>query len=53
MTKYRGLAIDRMGTLETKKTKWYGTYKEAHDAAKKLAKKHFTDGRYEIDIEQK
>lgn len=53
MSKYRGLVIDRMGSLDTRQTKWYGTYKEAHDAAERLAKKHFADGRCEIVIEQK
>jgi hypothetical protein len=50
---HRGVVIDKMGSLDTRLTKWHYTYKEAHDAAVRLAKKHFTDGRYEIDVEQK
>lgn len=37
--KYQGIVKDRMGTMETRKTKTYATYKEAHDAAEKLCKK--------------
>ena len=33
MTKYRGLVIDQLKTLDTRKTGFYDTYKDAHDAA--------------------
>lgn len=49
---YRGYVMDRMDTLETRKTKLYGSYKEAHDAAARLAKKYFSSGRYELDVQQ-
>ena len=39
MPKYRGIVSDRMGTIEDRKTKFYDTYKEAHEAAEKLCKK--------------
>ena len=48
--KYQGQAIDRMGTLSTRCTKWYATYEEAHIAASKLAKKWFSSGRVRIDV---
>lgn len=48
---HRGIVIDRLGDLNTRLTKWYFTYGEAHRAAERLAKRHFTDGRYEIDVE--
>lgn len=50
---HRGVVIDRLGDLDTRLTKWYFTYGEAHQAAERLAKRHFTDGRYEIDVERK
>lgn len=37
--KYKGIVKDRMGSLDTKETRWYPTYKDAHDAAEKLCKK--------------
>ena len=52
-TKHQGYVTDLMGNLQTRYTKWYYTYKEAHDAAEKLAKKHFTDGRCDIGMNQK
>jgi len=48
--KYQGIVTDRLGTLETRKTKLYATYKEAHDAAEKLCKKTMGD-RGTIDVE--
>lgn len=50
--KYRGLVIDRMNTLETRKTKYYSTYQEAHEAAEKLCKKTLGE-RGSIDVEEK
>ena len=49
---YRGLVIDRLHTLETRKTKYYPTYKEAHDAAEKLLRRTWGD-RGTIEIETK
>lgn len=49
---YRGIVKDDLGTMETKKTKWYSTYKEAHDAAENLCKKTMGD-RGSIDVEEK
>ena len=48
--KYRGQAIDRLGILDTRQTKWYTTYKEAHDAASKIAKKYFSNERYNVNV---
>jgi hypothetical protein len=48
---YRGVITDRLDLLDTRLTKWYFTYPEAHKAAEQLAKNHFTDERYEIDVE--
>lgn len=39
--KYVGYVIDRMNALETKKTKAYDTYAEAHKAAEKLCKRTY------------
>jgi hypothetical protein len=50
MMKYRGLVIDEIKTMDTRKTKWYDTYKEAHDAAEKLCKRTMGD-RGRIDVE--
>jgi len=41
--KYKGFVIDKMKEFETRKTKYYKTYKEAHDAAEKLCKKTYGD----------
>lgn len=49
---YRGLVLDRMDTVETRKTKWYDTYKEAHEAAEKLCKKTIGE-RGKITIEER
>jgi hypothetical protein len=40
---YRGLIIDTIHTLDDRKTKWYSTYKEAHDAAESLCKRTMGD----------
>ena len=49
-TKYRGLVVDDLKTLDTRKTKLYLTYKEAHDAAEKLCKRTMGDrGTIEVD----
>lgn len=49
--KYRGIVTDDLKTLGTRKTKWYGTYKEAHDAAEKLCKRTMGDCG-SIDVER-
>lgn len=49
--KYRGYVKDRLNSLETRKTKFYDTYLEAHEAAEKLSKKHFSGERGTIDVE--
>jgi hypothetical protein len=41
-----------MGVLNTRITKYYETYKEAHDAAEKLCKKTMGD-RGEISVKEK
>lgn len=48
--KFRGLVIDDLKILDTRKTGLYDTYKEAHDAAEKLCKRTMGDrGRIEIE----
>lgn len=49
--KFRGIVSDILGSLDEHKTRWYGTYFEAHKAAEKLAKRHYTAGRATIDVE--
>jgi hypothetical protein len=39
----RGHVIDRLGSLPTRKTRWYTTEKEAHDAAEKLCKRTYRE----------
>jgi len=51
-TMYRGIVKDQMGTFDTKHTKYYETYQEAHDAAEKLCKRTMGD-RGTIDVETK
>jgi len=51
MLKFRGLIIDELKTLETKKTKFYDSYQEAHQAAEKLCKKTMGD-RGIINVEE-
>ncbi len=48
--KHQGLVIDRMNHFPPRKTHWYETYKEAHDAAEKLCKKHYSGDRGEVDV---
>lgn len=48
---YRGVITDRLDLLDMRLTRWHFTYPEAHQAAERLAKKHFTDGRYEINVD--
>lgn len=48
--KYRGLVKDQLNTLETRETKLYDTFVEAHDAAEKLCKKTY-GSRGVIDVE--
>jgi len=50
-TMYRGIVKDQLKTLETRKTREYSTYKEAHDAAEKLCKRTYGD-RGTIDVEE-
>lgn len=37
--KYQGIVVDRLNTLDDRKTKLYSTYKEAHKAAENLCKR--------------
>ena len=48
---YRGLVIDQLHVLDTRKTGLYVTYKEAHDAAERLCKRTMGD-RGTIDVEE-
>jgi len=48
---FRGLVIDELKTLNTRKTKLYLTYKEAHNAAENLCKRTMGD-RGRIDVEE-
>ena len=48
--KYRGLVKDRMHYAPLKKTFWYSTYEEAHNAAEELCKKFYSGERGEIDV---
>lgn len=47
---YQGLVIDRLKSLETRKTAKYATWLAAYDAAKRLEKKYFTGMRAEVDV---
>jgi len=51
MKKYRGVVKDALKTLETRRTKWYATYKEAHDAAENLCSRTM-GSRGSIDVAQ-
>jgi len=51
MAKFRGIITDQLKTLETRKTGFYDTYKEAHDKAEKLCKKTMGD-RGQIEVEE-
>lgn len=51
MKKYIGYAVDRMGTLTTRKTRRYDTWAEAQKAAEKLCKKCFSGDRGSISVE--
>ena len=44
--KYKGIVSDAMRTLRCRYTHVYCTYKAAHDAAEKLAKKHYPTRSY-------
>ncbi|GFN32562.1 hypothetical protein PCURB6_28220 [Paenibacillus curdlanolyticus] len=46
---YQGLVIDQLKSLETRKTRLYTTYQEAHKAAEKLCKRTYGD-RGGIDV---
>ena len=48
---YKGIVKDQLGTMETRETKLYPTYKEAHDAAEKLCKRTMGE-RGTIDVVQ-
>lgn len=52
MSKYIGVVKDCLQTMETRKTKWYDTYKEAHDAAESLCELTMGD-RGTIAVEQR
>ena len=49
-TKYQGHVIDRLGTLDARKTKLYDSYYEAHKAAEKLCERTMGE-RGEINVE--
>lgn len=49
--KYQGIVKDQLGSLDTRKTRTYETYKEAHDAAEKLCKRTMGD-RGTIEVEE-
>jgi len=48
--KYQGIARDRLNESETRGTRQYETYQEAHKAAERLCNKHFTGDRGEVDV---
>jgi hypothetical protein len=50
--KYQGAVIDGLKTMDTRYTRNYGSYKEAHDAAERLCKKTMGD-RGHIDVIEK
>jgi len=50
--KFRGIVIDQMGTIDTRKTIFYSTYQEAHEKAEKLCKKTMRE-RGQIEVEEK
>jgi hypothetical protein len=51
-TQYIGHVIDRLGSMKTRSTRKYSTYQAAHEAAERLAKRHYGDtGRDTIDVE--
>ena len=50
--KYRGIVRDDLNSLDDHKTRWYETYKDAHDAAENLCKRTLGD-RGSIDIDTK
>lgn len=37
---YRGVVTDRLGSLPSRKTRFYGLYKEAYEAAERLARRY-------------
>lgn len=51
VTQYRGVVTDQL-TKGKQFTGWYGTYKDAHDAAEKLSKRTIGN-RGTIDVEGK
>jgi hypothetical protein len=46
---YQGVVIDRLGSLPTKRTRWYENYRQARFAAERLCLKSYKD-RGKIDI---
>lgn len=50
--KYQGIVKDQLNTLDTRKTKLYSTYKDAHDAAEKLCKRTM-ESRGTIEVVEK
>ncbi len=48
--KYKGIVRDRLQELDTRVTRQYETYQEAHKAAERLCNKHFTGDRGEVDV---
>ncbi len=49
---YKGLVKDRLQSLPDRTTKYYSTYKEAHDAAESLCKRTL-GARGTVEVTQK
>lgn len=49
--KFRGFVVDRLGTIKTKKTRFYKSYYEAHKQAERLCQRTIKD-RGEISVEE-
>jgi hypothetical protein len=50
MLKYQGIITDRLNREYTKKTRYYTSYRDASEAASKLSKKYFLEGRGNINV---
>jgi hypothetical protein len=51
MIKYQGIVEDRLNREYVKKTRYYTSYRDASNAASKLSKKYFLEGRANINVE--
>jgi len=47
---YVGVVRDRLGSLATRYSKRYASYYEAHVAAERLARRHFTGERSDVGV---